>query len=60
MLFEDIINTCASGLQRLVTREVLTTVVEIENEHDSYTVAVVAHELETVGHVPRKVSRLCH
>ncbi len=62
MLFEDIMNTCISGLQRGLQKfgEVLTTVVEMENKHDSYAVAVVAHELGTVGRVPRKISRLCH
>lgn len=59
MLFEDIINTCVFGLQRLVTREVLTTAVETENEQYSYAVAVVAHELWTVGLVPRKIATLC-
>ena len=58
--FEDM-NSYASGLQRLV-RCILTTVtvVETENEHDSYVVAVVAHELGTVGHVPKNISTLCH
>jgi hypothetical protein len=43
-----------------VVGEVLTTVVETENEHDSYAVAVVAHELETVGRVPSKALPLLY
>ena len=37
--------------------EILSTQIEATNPHDSYTVAVVSGE---VGHVPRKISRLCN
>ena len=39
--------------------EILTTAVETDNKHDSYAVAVISPELGTVGHVPKKISRLC-
>lgn len=38
--------------------EELQTVQERDNDHDPYAVAVVKEGV-TVGHVPRKISRLC-
>ncbi len=40
--------------------EILSTEIEGSNLHDRYAVAVQNEELGTVGHVPKKISRLCH
>ncbi len=34
--------------------------IEGSNPHDRYAIAVQNEELGTVGHVPKKISRLCH
>ena len=40
--------------------EILSTQIEATNPHDLYAVAVVSGELGVVGHVPRKISKLCN
>ena len=42
-----------------VLGEVLITERELHNVADRYAVAVKKHSGETVGHLPRKISRLC-
>ena len=42
-----------------VLGEVLLTQRELHNVTDRYAVAVKKHSGETVGHLPRKISRLC-
>ena len=42
-----------------VLGEVLETKRELHNVTDCYAVAVKKHSGETVGHLPRKISRLC-
>ena len=42
-----------------VLGEVLITERELHNVADCYAVAVKKHSGETVGHLPRKISRLC-
>ena len=39
--------------------ERLSTEIETGNPHDRYAVAVVSEEHGTVGHIPKKISRLC-
>ncbi len=43
-----------------VLNEMLSTEVETANPHDIHAVGIVPEELCTVGHVPKKTSRLCH
>ena len=33
---------------------------EPENPHDRYAVSLIKEEIGVVGHVPKKISRLCH
>ena len=40
--------------------EILSTQIEATNPHNLYAVAVVSGELGVVGHVPRKISKLCN
>ena len=40
--------------------ERLSPEVEAANPHDRYAVAVASHERGIVGHVPKKISRVCH
>ena len=42
-----------------VLGEVLETEEELQNVTDRYAMAVKKHTGETVGHLPRKISRLC-
>ena len=39
--------------------ERLSTEIETGNPHERYAVAVVFKEHGTVGHIPKKISRLC-
>ena len=43
-----------------VLDEMLSTEIERGNLHDEYAVAVMSERLGTVGHVPKKIFRLCH
>ena len=42
-----------------VLKEVLLTQRELHNVIDCYAIAVKNHSGDTIGHLPRKISRLC-